>query len=286
MRSPLCGSIFFLASVFLPGGAGGEEVDLRGTTWFQEVSPLPKAGSGPIRGAKLTYHLTWKRRIKAATAEILIAPAPGNPAIIHGMASGHSDGLAGRLFPYQFRTRSAIGSDSLLPLSFEMLEETRGNRRQHTVRFVENQVQTVKRTTSKKSSETTETKLNFQFEDNLVRDVFSLLLCSRSLPLANEEELTTVVNPVDRPYLVRFRVLGREERRLKGKSYQTIKLDVGVARINDDKTLKQFDKLKGATLWLIDDEERFPLEFKADLFVGHFSAYLDQMERLEGNRRE
>lgn len=270
-----------LLGVALTSGFGlTEEIDLKKADWLGDVAKTPTGNFGEIRPVKLTYFLTWKRTIKAATAEIIIDRSPDHPGLILGTARGRSSGLAATLYPYHFLCHSKLDSDSLKPLSFRMEESTRRNRHLYQVDFRSDALMTRKQSTSKKTNESSERLKAFQFGEKTVQDCFSVLLSGRRFPLTHNQEVTIIANPIDRPYLIRFTVLGRENRRLKGNNYRTIKLGLFIGRINDDATIKPFDKVSDATLWIIDDAERIPLELTADLFVGHFSAFLADKQYL------
>ena len=280
MNSPKSRLAGLLALVLISGFGHSEEIDLKNADWLGEVAGTPTGNFGEIRPVKLTYFMTWKRTIKAATAEIVIDRSPDHPGLIIGTASGRSSGLAASLYPYQFLCHSRLDSDSLEPLSFRMEESTRRNRHLYQVDFQSDSLMTRKKSTSKKTNESSERQKAFQFGEKTVQDCFSVLLSGRRFPLNNHEKVTIIANPIDRPYLIRFTVLGRENRRLKGSNYRTIKLGLFIGRINDDATIKPFDKVSDATLWVIDDSERIPLELTADLFVGHFSAFLADKQYL------
>lgn len=266
--------------LLISGFGHSEEIDLTDAEWLGDVARTPTGNFGEIRPVKLTYYLTWKRTIKAATTEIIIDRSPDQPELILGTARGSSSGLAASLFPYDFLCHSKLDSDSLEPLSFRMEESTRRNRHLYQVDFHRDALKTSKKSTSKKTNEISERLKAFQFGDKTVQDCFSVLLSGRRFPLSNNQKVTIIANPIDRPYLIRFTVLGRETRRLKGNNYRTIKLGLFIGRINDDATIKPFDKVSNATLWVIDDTERIPLELTADLFVGHFSAFLADKQYL------
>jgi hypothetical protein len=90
-----------------------------------------------------------------------------------------------------------------------------------------------------------------------------------------------VVTPFNCPYLTELRVMGRESRRIKGKVYDTIRLDVRVGKINTDLSIKTYDRIKQTSLWVSDDEYRLPLELQSQISVGFVSARLTHQEWLD-----
>ena len=68
---------------------------------------------------------------------------------------------------------------------------------------------------------------------------------------------------------------------MKGKVYETIKLNAEIGKVNPDLTIKTYEKVKSTTLWFSDDEYRIPLELQSQLTFGYVSARLDEMTWLE-----
>ena len=104
------------------------------------------------------------------------------------------------------------------------------------------------------------------------------MLHVRSQKLAIGDQISLVVHPFGTPYLLRVNVRDREVH-LKRK---TIRLSVGMRKI-DRKTLEllPYKKMKSdATLWLSDDAERIPVEFRAAVFIGDIRATLTDYQKL------
>ena len=85
------------------------------------------------------------------------------------------------------------------------------------------------------------------------------------------QEAVFVVMPFKSPYLCRVKHLGNEVL----DSRRTIKYDLKLQKINQKTlTLKDFDKVKSLILWVSDDAERLPLEFRSKVFIGDVRAVL------------
>ena len=274
MESPLSRIVVLTGILFLSIPLTGQEIQVKGVDWLKQVSSPITSPTIRQRPVKLSYHLTWKRKIKAGSMDVVIDRAPKDPTLLVGIAKGRTTGVAGKLFPYQFSSNSVLHAESIRPVQFEINEEMRSKKSLQRQLFIDKKVVSLKKTTNKKTNESREKTKNFHFEENLSHDIFSSLLFVRNLQLKTDDEATLIVTAFDHPFLIKFKVLGREPRVLKRKKYNTIKLDVTMVKINDDLTLKPIDKLKGATVWLIDDQDRLPLELQVDLFIGHISAYL------------
>ncbi|MEM1444059.1 MAG: DUF3108 domain-containing protein, partial [Verrucomicrobiota bacterium] len=135
-------------------------------------------------------------------------------------------------------------------------------------------------TTSKKENEeakTATTRFTFDFGQDVLSSAFYL----RSQELSEGEEVTMLVTPFNRPYVAKLVVIGREVRKIKGRKYSAIKLDATIGKVNEDLSLKHYDKVKKTTLWVSNDEYRIPLELQAQISVGFISARLTDLEWLE-----
>ena len=85
------------------------------------------------------------------------------------------------------------------------------------------------------------------------------------------QEAVFVVMPFRSPYLCRVKHLGNEVI----ASRRANKYDLKLQKI-DRKTLelKNYDKVKSLILWISDDAERLPLEFRSKVFIGDVRAVL------------
>ena len=104
------------------------------------------------------------------------------------------------------------------------------------------------------------------------------MLHVRSQKLDTGDQITLVVHPFGTSYLLRVKVQGRELH--NGRN--AIRLTMGMRKI-DRKTqeLVAYKKLKkDATLWLSDDAERIPMEFRAAAFIGDVRATLTGHRKL------
>jgi len=105
-----------------------------------------------------------------------------------------------------------------------------------------------------------------------LRDIIAAMLYLRSQPLANGDKLSITAFPGDSPFLVDVTVLGREEVSLASGMRKAIKLDFRLQRIQTKgKTAGQLEphgKFRRGTVWLSDDDDRFPLRAEVDIFIG------------------
>ena len=269
--------IFFMPLILAP--AMRAESQTNGPPeWMSEVTRLPPGDHANLRPVKLGYTLAWNNRVNAGQFEISIVRNEGAESRFIGDAKGKSTGFARLLWPYDFRARSIVDEHSLRPITFQLAEKERNESSNYDIIFEDKrQVYT---TTSKKENEkarTATTRFTFDFGQDVLSSAFYL----RSQKLKQGEEVTMLVTPFNRPYVARLVVTGREDRKIKGRSYSAIKLDATIGKVNEDLTLKHYDKVKKTTLWVSNDEYRIPLELQAQISVGFVSARLTDLDWLE-----
>jgi len=247
-------------------------------TWMKNITRLPPGDHVNLRPVHLDYTLAWNNRVNAGELEVSIDRTDDGNSQFVGDATGRSTGFARVLWPYDFRARSLVDGMSLRPIVFQLREKERNEESSYDIIFESNsQVYT---TTSREEGEEARTATN-RFHFDFGQDVLSSAFYLRSHSLDAGDEINMVVTPFNKPYLARFTVTGREERKIKGTRYKTIKLDAKVGKVNPDLSIKTYEKIKKTTLWVSDDEYRIPLELQSDLIFGFVSARLDDLEWLD-----
>ncbi len=114
-----------------------------------------------------------------------------------------------------------------------------------------------------------------RFDFQPLHDLQSALLYIRSQPLQQGQVYRLVIYPSTSPYLAEFAVSGRQKLKVAGRSYEAIRLDLKLQKINS-KTLATtpFKKFKRASVWISDDRDRLLLRAEAEVFVGKVWAEL------------
>lgn len=246
--------------------------------WMSEVTRLPPGDNADLRPVKLAYTLAWNNRVNAGEFEVSIVRHKAGKSRFIGDAKGKSTGFARLLWPYDFQARSIVDEESLRPVTFQLVEKERDESSNYDIIFEEKRQ--IFTTTSQKENEkarTATTRFTFDFGQDILSSAFYL----RSQELKQGEEVTMLVTPFNRPYVARLVVTGREDRKIKGRKYSAIKLDATIGKVNEDLTLKHYDKIKKTTLWVSNDEYRIPLELQAQISVGFVSARLTDLDWLE-----
>lgn len=256
--------VFFLASL-LPLAAAPD--------WLEDVNIPRKAALDEIPQSQLTYAMTWNGRVKAGSFKVLFGEKdPRYPKHFLVRAYGGSTGWAHALFPYRFNYTSFLHPRTRRPIMFVGSETGKNEADALSYKFNSQGVTGTKTNTGNGKTKTEETR--FAYAHSL--DLFGGLLQIRSMPLKTGDKVIMPFHPIASPYLAKVEVLGREGH----LGRKCIKLDIALQKIDDDLSLKDYRKLKKATLWLSDDEWRIPIEINAKVFVGHVRVLLAGHERL------
>lgn len=226
----------------------------------------------------LDFELGWNNSIKAGTARVTVQEAGGN--YWRATAQASSTGFARTLWTYDCTMSSIIRRDTLHPVFMQHSETDRSETCRYRVSFQPKRVITESTILPKEGAASTSTHVcGF----SPVEDLLSIILFVRGLPLANGESVTRVVQPWDKPYLTTFEVLGRENLKVDGRDKPCIKLAVKIRKIDRESlVLSSYKKMKTATIWVSDDEERLPVEMRAEIFVGYMSCRLTGKTMLSG----
>ncbi len=269
-------TVFLAICLWIAPDATGQTE--KSPSWMENITRLPPGDYAILRPVKLNYVLGWNNRVNAGKFEVSVARSTDKQGRFIGDATGQSSGFARLLYPYDFRARSIINESSLRPINFQLSEKERNSVNSYDIIFESaRQVYTTTAKRKDQAATTNTTKFNFDFG----QDILSAALYLRTQPLEIGEEISMVVAPFNHPYLAKCQVTGNESRKIKGKTYSTIRLDVEVGKINGDLSIKTYDHIKRTTLWMSNDEYRIPLELQTQISVGFISARLVELKWLE-----
>lgn len=246
--------------------------------WMKSLTRLEPGGYADLRPVHLEYTLSWNNKVNAGRFEVSIEQSESKNVRLIGQATGGSTGFARALWPYDFRARSVVDYDSLRPLTFQLSEREKDRQSSYDIIFEDKRQ--IYNTRSQKDGEEMKSGMS-RFRCDFGQDMLSSAFYLRSQPLKIGDEITMAVTPFNKPYLAYFKVVGRENHKIKGKSYKAIKLDAQIAKIDRDMSVKTYEKVRKTTLWIEDDQYRLPLELQTDISVGFVSARLDGMKWLE-----
>jgi hypothetical protein len=239
--------------------------------WKQELTPATPGSYPALPPATLDLQLSWKGMLNSGKVRVEFAPKDAKkPGAFVVRSSASSLGPAAGLFPYQNSFWSELDPATLRPRFFHAVETDKKETVTTTTRHFPDRVECTETTQPNKKGAAARNDRIFRFAP--VFDIFSAMLHVRSQKLVAGDQITLVVHPFDNPYLLRVKVVGREAH----LGRQTIRLSVGMRKIDRNTLeLRPYKKMKSdATLWLSDDTDRIPVEFRAAVFIGDVRATL------------
>jgi hypothetical protein len=264
---------FSSAIVFLAASA----LAIAAPEWQDGVSS-PAFGSHPrLEPISLDYQVSWKGVLNSGHLHLEFAPPWDRKAGAYVVkAHAVSQGAAAAVHPYTFNSWSELSPATLAPRYVRAEETDKNGGDLSEIRYFSNRVET---DTTIRSAATGKSKIEKRtFTFPAVFDMFSAMLYIRSQPLKDGDKIQLVIQSGDQPYLLHVRCVRRETH----EGQKTIRLAAGMDKIDRDSfELKPYKKLRNdATLWLSDDPDRIPLEFRADIFLGDVRAVLTSRKKL------
>jgi hypothetical protein len=239
--------------------------------WKNELTP-PRPGCWPaLAPSVLEFRLSWQGMLDSGRLHIEFAPkGAAKPGSLIVRSSATSTGTAAALFPYQCDFWSELDPASLKPRFFQAVETDRRETVTTTARHFADRAESLEITHSLKTGKSTRSQRVFNFSPTF--DIFSAMLHVRSQKLDPGDRITLLIHPFDNPYLLRVKVLGRELH----CGRKAIRLSVAMRKIDRNTlALRPYKKMRReATLWLSDDADRIPIEFRAAVFIGDIRATL------------
>lgn len=267
----MCGSLMLLSLLDTPKTHAAEP------DWSSLITPLKRRPDAEIPSLKLNYEISWSQWLQAGRFDLAFEPKESARAdLVEISAQTRSLGPASMFWPYESSTRAEIRRRTLYPVRFEHVQTKSGERETYRATYRHGVMQVESRRASHDGR--AEKHKTRTYEHAQIRDVLSTLLFLQQFDLSRHRQITLLVQPLDRLYLVSFSVVGQESRQVFDKTWKTLRLSVHVRRVTDDFTLTAYDKLSHATLWLSDDAYRIPVEIQADLRLGFASMRLRSLD--------
>lgn len=232
--------------------------------WKSDVTPATLGPHPKLKPQEFEYRLSWKGMVSAGKLTFTFgARNPKFPSDYHARVSGGSTGLASKLYRNNVTVMSRLDPATLRPRASVAVQdegdEVNTTRTTWRGPLVSSE-QTTRITKNGKSG-----TIRSEFRFTPVHDLFSAMLHVRSHKLDDGNTLTLPVQPFNKPYLLKVKVLGREQ--FAGRD--TIKLSVALQKIDPKtKALLPYKKMKSSTLWLSDDANRIPVELRSEVFIG------------------
>lgn len=240
--------------------------------WLNQISTTPPGPFKAVKPMHLSYQLSWKGKINAGKMEFAITEP--HPGVYQATSKGQSSGLARALYQYNFSGTSQTNADTLKPLTFNFADKTKNKQSSYSILFQPSQMISETDVKDLKSGVVTPYRRVYRFEKDVGMDLMSSILYMRSQPLNKGDRLSLVTATFNKPYLAEFEVLGRERKSIKGKRFNTIKMDMKISKVHSNMTIEPYSKIKQATIWVSDDSYRIPVEFQGEIFIGYISSRL------------
>jgi hypothetical protein len=237
-----------------------------GADWENSVTAGPAGPFPPPRSLHASYHFGWAG-FTAATAEARFIKR-GDRFQLDGTA--HTIGLARALWKMDATHHAVADARRLRPISMSQVESIRSKKIDTKLAFTSTGVTRI-RTDSKAGK--TPPKPKQTHLANLF-DLHSSLLYIRSQALRQGDVQRIVVYPAASPYLATITVLGREKLSIRAGTFNTIKLDLKLKKVNKKGELEPHRKFRRSTIWISDDQDRMLLRIEAQIFVGTVFAEL------------
>ena len=238
--------------------------------WQTTVSKDPAGNFPELRPLGASYRFGWSG-LTAATGEVHFTKPSENKFQLDG--TGRTTGLVRALWRFDVNHHAVASADTLRPIETEQSENYRSKKIVTRLTFTNSGV-TRARTEGEAGAAGTKTR---QFSFPNLFDLHSAMLYLRSQPLRDRSVYRVVAYPATNAYLATVTVIGREKISVRAGTYNAIKLDLQLKRINKHLQLEPHRKFRHATIWVSDDAERLLLRIEAQIFVGTVFAELQSV---------
>jgi len=242
--------------------------------WQQTLSPATAGNFPVLRAHTASYRFGWTK-LDAAEATITFSERKETRQLD---VEGRTIGLVRTLWQLDVLHHADANAATLRPMALQQRETYRDKTIRTELEFDPQSVTKLRET--KPDDKVTPARKRFAYRNMF--DLHTAYLFVRSQPLANGETYRFVDYPGTAPYLATIRVTGRESLRVAAGTYNAIKLDVKLQKINRKFGLEAHAKFKRGTAWISDDRDRVLLKVTADIFVGSVWAELQQI-KFAGN---
>lgn len=246
------------------------------TSWMDKVQPFKNGSHPKMKPTKLEYELSWKGTLKAGTITFDFNKKDKRyKGLDISQAYGRSQYLAYTVFPYHFSMTSFAKASTHKTLIFVADEKDKREEVNTTNTFKPGGV--LHSSTKDHIIKKTKKKRDHFFKFPNSHDPISAIQYIRRQTLKNGDQLYLCLHPFNSAMFSEITVLGRETH--NGRA--CIKLDIKLQKIDKDTMhLKTYKKLKKATLWISDDDDRIMVELRTKVFIGDVRAVLKKQTAL------
>ena len=239
--------------------------------WEASVSPFTRGSFPEPRSLRAQYRFGWGD-VTAATGDVRFSKAGDGKFRLE--AVGGTSGLARTLWAYDVKHSATSDPHTLRPITVREVEKVRSKKLTTDLTFTDAGVTSV-REEQRDSGVKSKTR---KFEFPNVWSLNSALLYLRTHPLQDGAVQRIVIYPATSAYLATVTVIGRDRITVPTGTYDAIKVDVQLKKIDKKRELQPHKKFRGASVWLSDDTDRLLLRIETEVFVGTVFAELESVQ--------
>ena len=240
--------------------------------WLQELSPTDVGPFPMTPPFQASFRFGWSG-IEAASAEARLDIERGVAKVF---VKGGTTGVAKGLWKLEATHEAAFEVRGLKPLGFLQVEEYSNRRLTTEAIFKKDGLWRLRQRTPHGGPSKWK---HIQIEP--IRDIVSAMFFFRSQPLLARDKLAVIAFPGDSPFLFQAVVGKREKVTIRGQQRPAIRLDFKIQRIeikkNEPPRLQEHGKFRKGSVWISDDDYRFPLRAEVDIFIGSVFAELETL---------
>jgi hypothetical protein len=238
--------------------------------WQATISKEQPGTFPELRPLHASYRFGWSG-FTAATGDVHFNKPSEDKFQFDG--TGRTIGFVRALWKLDVSHRATASAQTLHPMETQQTENYRSKKIVTHLTFTNSGV-TRSTTEGERGAAGTKTR---QFSLPNLFDLHSAALYLRSQPLKDRSVYRIAVFPTSSAYLATVTVVGREKISVHAGTYNAIKLDLQLKRINKRLELEPHRKFRRATIWVSDDADRLLLRVEAQIFVGTVFAELQSV---------
>ena len=254
-----------IAAILFAFGTGSSAAN-----WQATISKEPPGTFPELRPLHASYRFGWSG-FTAATGDVHFNKPSGDKFQFDG--TGRTIGFVRALWKLDVSHRAIANAQTVHPIETHQTENYRSKKIVTHLTFTNSGV-TRSTTEGERGAAGTKTR---QFSLPNLFDLHSAALYLRSQPLKDRSVYRIAVFPTSSAYLATVTVVGREKISEHAGTYNAIKLDLQLKRINKHLELEPHRKFRRATIWVSDDADRLLLRIEAQIFVGTVFAELQSV---------
>lgn len=240
--------------------------------WLQQISPTSVGSFPMIAPFHATFRFGWSG-IEAASAETRLEIKNG---IANVFVKGQTTGMARTLWKLEATHEGTFEVRGLKPLGFLQVEQYNNRRITTEALFKKDGLWRLRQRTPQGGPSKWK-----PIRIEPIRDIVSAMFFLRSQSLETGDKLAVIAFPGDSPFLFQAGVGKRETIKINEHQRPAIRLNFQIQRIelkkNEPPRLQQHGKFRKGSVWISDDEHRFPLRAEVDIFIGSVFAEMETL---------